>query len=381
MAGSKPGRRRKGEPPSMRPITIRGKEWAYVHLEGQRHYLGRWGTQEARQRFREVIARWEAASRPSATWRPAGPLITVADLAAAHHLHAQVYYRRQDGSRTEEVGAYRQSMAPLVATHPGKPVNEVTKADLRAVLDRWVAADLARATINQRLGRIKRVFRWGVREDLVEESTADRLDHVANLPKGRSLARETDEVQPAPFGDVMAAFFELSPHDRLKILVQLRCGARPGEVCRMRRDEVHVGEVRIGKRTLPVPAGCRAFVPGQHKTGWRGKVVAYVLGPRLVSLLLPWMADVEGDYLFPGALTRPYELETDYCRRVTAACDRAGVDRWSPNRLRHCYLTRRDRQAGIELASASVGHSRISTTEIYVQRDMERAATVAAKWD
>jgi integrase len=387
MGGHKRGRRSKGEPPAMRRVKIRGAWTAYVSLQGKRHYLGRWGTQEARQRFRQVLDAWSAAEAAPAAWRPKGPVVTVADLVAAHALHAKVYYRHADGRPTTEVAAYRLSLAPLLKAHADMPVNELTKAHLRAIVSAWVAQGLARKTVNKMLARVQQVARWGAQEDLVDEATADRLDNVPPLPRGRSLARETGPVPPAGWWPTLAAFCRLPPQVQVMALVQLRTGARPGEVCAMRADEVHRGEVTVeaGEQlvTLAVPAGCWAWVPGQHKSRWRGKVAVYVVGPRLQSLLRPFLDAAGGGYVFPGKRSA-HRAECWYWVQVAEACEAAGLPaslHWSPNQLRHSFLTRRKRKAGIDRARASVGHSSTKTTEVYIQRDLDDAARDAARWD
>ena len=51
--------------------------------------------------------------------------------------------------------------------------------------------------------------------------------------------------------------------------------------------------------------------------------------------------------------------------------------RWTPNQLRHARATEIRKQYGIESASSVLGHSQLSTTEIYAEQDAERAIAVA----
>ena len=52
---------------------------------------------------------------------------------------------------------------------------------------------------------------------------------------------------------------------------------------------------------------------------------------------------------------------------------------WHPHRLRHNYATNVRREFGLEAAQILLGHSKADITQIYAERDMSRAATVAAK--
>ena len=65
-----------------------------------------------------------------------------------------------------------------------------------------------------------------------------------------------------------------------------------------------------------------------------------------------------------------------YRRAVHRACDRAGVDRWSPHRLRHNAATNIASKYGWEAARVVLGHSSVRTTAIYVERDYALAERV-----
>ena len=47
--------------------------------------------------------------------------------------------------------------------------------------------------------------------------------------------------------------------------------------------------------------------------------------------------------------------------------------RWHPNQLRHTAATMIRRQYGAEAAQAILGHSELSTTEIYAEKNLEAA--------
>lgn len=52
------------------------------------------------------------------------------------------------------------------------------------------------------------------------------------------------------------------------------------------------------------------------------------------------------------------------------------IPRWSPNQLRHNFATRMRKEFGIEVARVLLGHSSLSTTEVYSERDAVLAASV-----
>ena len=70
---------------------------------------------------------------------------------------------------------------------------------------------------------------------------------------------------------------------------------------------------------------------------------------------------------------------------IERACDRAGVTRWSPNRLRHSRATEVNNELGIEAARILLGHSNAETTKIYLDSEALFKEQVAitienAKW-
>ena len=46
-----------------------------------------------------------------------------------------------------------------------------------------------------------------------------------------------------------------------------------------------------------------------------------------------------------------------YTATIQAACERAGVDKWSANQLRHSFATEVRRKFGLEACRAVLGHS------------------------
>jgi hypothetical protein len=57
---------------------------------------------------------------------------------------------------------------------------------------------LSRGVINQRIGRIRRMFKWAVAEELLSETVYRALMAVPGLQRSRSQARETEPVSRSP---------------------------------------------------------------------------------------------------------------------------------------------------------------------------------------
>ena len=64
-----------------------------------------------------------------------------------------------------------------------------------------------------------------------------------------------------------------------------------------------------------------------------------------------------------------------YGAAIAKGCMWAGVQRWSPNQLRHSYATRIRKEAGLEAARILLGHRSMAVSEVYAEVD--RAAVRA----
>lgn len=69
--------------------------------------------------------------------------------------------------------------------------------------------------------------------------------------------------------------------------------------------------------------------------------------------------------------------ETVYPEAVRKACDLAGIDRWTPHRLRHTAATRIRERFGLEATQVFLGHANIAATQIYAEADRELAYNIA----
>jgi integrase len=260
-----------------------------------------------------------------------------------------------------------------------------------------IDAGLARTTINQRVGRVVRLFKWAVESELVEPAVYQALRAVRGLPKGRSAAHEPGPVRPVPEADVQA----IRPHVARQVwaMVELQrlTGMRPGEVTAMRTGDLDT--------TGPV----WAYTPPRHKTAHHGRGRTVYLGPRAQEVLRPWLRADPGAHLFspreaveerqaerrrrrrtpltPSQLARkrvgtpgrpPGERYTTrtYHHAVKYGCRRAGVPAWHPHQLRHNAATRLRSEFGVEVARVILGHGRLEATEIYAEADRAKALSV-----
>jgi integrase len=123
------------------------------------------------------------------------------------------------------------------------------------------------------------MFKWAVSNEHLPPSDFHGLQAVDGLHAGRGNAREPIPVKPVSAEHVAAVLPLVSKPVRAMIEVQALCGARPGEVARMRGQDID--------RSAPV----WIYHPGRHKTQGIGKRRVIPLGPRAQEVLKPWLKD------------------------------------------------------------------------------------------
>lgn len=358
--------RPKNSVPTYRRHSSSGQ--ACVWLNGRDVYLGKYNSPESRAEYARLVAELAAApAAPPTLSRRSGP--TVDEVLLAFWRWAESHYRRPDGTPTNQIVEYRSTLRPLRALYGHTPAADFGPLALKTVRAEMVRLDWCRTQVNSRVGKIKRVFKWAASEQLVPVTTYTALATVAGLQKGRAAVRESEPVGPVDPAHVAATLPYLSAHVRGLVEFQRLTGCRPGEACLLRRCDIDAtGDVWL-------------YRPETHKTAHQGKGRVIAIGPKAQSVLKDFLDADPAAYLFePRAeSSRGGERYTahSYNNALRRAAKRAGVPHWHANQLRHLHATEVRRKFGVESAGAALGHTKMSATEIYAERDVGLAIGVA----
>jgi integrase len=401
------------KPPQPRKKTVNGHVYAVVTLSdgtGKRkdHVLGRWESPDAEREYARLIAEWEAQGRRLPE-NQAGPDFTVNELLERFWEHVEQHYRHPDGSPTSEVDNYKLSLRPLRHFYGHTLAREFGPLALKAVRQAMVGGyehpeygpqrGLARGLVNQRVGRIRRAFKWAVENELLPAAVFQALAAVRGLQRGRSPARETDPVQPVPETWIEAVLPHVLPPVRAMIELQLLTGMRPGEAVVMRGCDLDTtGPVWLYR------------VPN-HKNAWRGHQRVIALGPKAQAVIKPFLRLNTQEFLFspreamaafraaqraarktkvqpsqqdrakPKPRKAPGERYTvrSYSQAIRKGSQKAKVPHFHPHQIRHTTATKLRREFGLDTARVVLGHRSPQITELYAELDVSRAAEVAAK--
>ena len=386
---------------------------AFVELNGHRHYLGPHGTKASHREYDRLVSEWLANNR-----QPVGQSgdLTIAELIVQYWQDARKIYVK-DGRPTGEQGALKAALKPVKELYGRHPAAEFGPLALEAVRNRMVEIGWARGNINRSIDRVRRLFRWGVRKQLIPPAVIQGLEAVPGLRRGKSEARETKPILPVDDGDVEQTLEHLPDVVADMVRLERLTGMRPAEVCVVRPCDIdRSSEVWV-------------YRPESHKTEHHERERIIPIGPKAQGVLLRYLAHDPSMYCF-----RPCDSEakrralaharrktpiqygntvgtnrkskprrtagecynTDaYRRAIHRACDKTfpapegttgkelrewqSSHRWSPNQLRHTAGTDVRRQFGLEAAQVFLGHSQANVTQVYAERDLQKGLEVAAK--
>jgi len=339
---------------------------ARVCIGGRAYWLGKFGSDDADRRYNELAARYYAdpdafLAAPEVP-KPvrSADRISVAKLITLYVAHAERYYRK-NGSPTPEVSSIKLAMVPLNELFGTLDADDFSPKKLQAVRSAMIARDWARTTINSQCSRIRRMFRWGASEELVDVSVYQSLGTVQGLSPGRTQARESAPVKPVDEHLVNAVLPKVKPAVAAMIRLQLLTAMRPGEVVLMRPCDVdRDGDVWV-------------YTPPTHKTEHHGKVRHIAIGARAQGILAPYLDN-------RAAEDRCFAYTTaGYRRAIARACEVAKVESWSPNQLRHAAATTIRKTYGLEGAQVVLGHAHARISEVYAESAHERAIAIMAE--
>ena len=327
---------------------------------------------EVVEAYEREVARWLAAKGEGREALPAAGC-TIGELADAYHCHCEKVYRKR-GRPTSHVRLIGKAVYDVVTLFGSQPAADFSPADLRIIrakLER--EGRLNRRTINYQLGRIKRMFRWGVEEELIPEDVWLRLKVVGGLQKHRTSVREPGKVKPVNPNLVEKTLPELPEVVAAMVRLQQIIGARPEEVCYLRAGDI-TEEGDLWRYDVRDDA---------NKLAHRDIARTIYLGPRAQKILKPWLlkARLKGpdEWVFPKRIGKGPQTPRRYWAQIQEACERAGVERWSPNRLRHLRLTLTREKYDREGAQAQGGHMEPLTTEGYSSEALREIAKRIAR--
>jgi len=242
------------------PKNCRDRNQAFSKHNGKRIYHGVWGTSEAEKNYKRFLA--ALLENPVLPLRLGeGGDVLVAELADEFLEHIEPRMGKTDYLH------YKYAVAYLLEVYGELAVNEFSPKKLKVVRSQMVkAGTLCRKMINRYVGKIRRIFVWGVGEEIVKSTVSDALKAVKDLRKGEEGTRDNPPRQEVPDNVIEATLPFLPPTVAAMVQVQWLTGMRPSEVFNMTVGSIdrsrsnglwyysprHKTEEHIGEKPIPL---------------------------------------------------------------------------------------------------------------------------------
>lgn len=268
------------------------------------------------------------------------------------------------GLSENTLNAYRADLSGfakwLSAKHKGASLTSAERSHILGYLSYRVNLGSKSRSAARLLSSIKRFYQYCVREQIIREDPSDRVD----APKlGRSLPKFLSEDEVEALLDAPDLKDPIGVRDRTMLELLYATGLRVSELVGLKTGQINLrqGVVRVqgkGNKERLVPLG-------QESISWLEK---YLKDTR--QKIAPASSS---DYVFPtrrqSAMTRQafWYLIKRYALKV-------GIKKHlTPHTLRHCFATHLlNHGADLRVVQMLLGHSDLSTTQIYTHVAQER---------
>jgi len=358
------------------------------------YLLGEYGSRQSKAEYHRILAEWQARGGRV----EAHADITIAELLVTYRRWAKSYYRDSDGDTTREVEHINYAIRPLKAMYAHTIAADFGPLALKACQNWFLELELTRKRINRETHRLRKIFKWAVSEQILPPAVYQALLTVECLKAGRSGAKDGAPVKPVDLELVDKTLPHLNAHVRALVQFMRFTGCRTTEACLLRPCDIDRSQ------TIWV------YRPSRHKTMLLGKERIICIGPRGQELLRPHLDSCGPDEFIysPQRMARERSAALRQARKtlvqpsqqnrrsrkpkrapgerydpnvigkaVARACDKAGLTRWNPYRLRHTFATMARAAHGIDAAQVALGHDHATITLTYAEKDAALAAKVA----
>jgi integrase/recombinase XerD len=273
------------------------------------------------------------------------------------------------GLSPNTLSAYRADLTALERWLDARKtdITAAKRADLLSFMAARIEAGARPRSTARQLSSFRRFYRQLVREGAVREDPTALID----MPKvGRSLPRSLTEEEVEALLAAPSVGDPLGHRDRTMLEVLYATGLRVSELVSLKLSSVNLsqGVLRIvgkGDRERLIPLG-------EEAVQW---VQQFLQGPRVEILL-----ERQTDYLFP---TRRGDRMTRqaFWHIIKRHARSAGVQKdLSPHTLRHAFATHLlNHGADLRVVQMLLGHSDLSTTQIYTHVARERLKDLHAQ--
>lgn len=273
------------------------------------------------------------------------------------------------GLSKHTLAAYRNDLLGLAAwlAHNDSALLPASRADLLSYLAYRVSGGIQRSTSARILASLRAYYHYHVREGHLTEDPSARIEspRLNRLLPDSLSEEEVDALLRAP--DVST---NLGLRDRTMLEMLYATGLRVSELITLSQDQVDQvqGVIRvIGKgdkeRLVPV---------GEEALDWLQRYIKQARAHQKNA--------TQNIYLFPGRGNKPLSRQAVWYR-IKHYARQVGINKsLSPHTLRHAFATHLlNHGADLRVVQMLLGHSDLSTTQIYTHVARERLQALHAQ--
>ena len=255
--------------------------------------------------------------------------------------------------------AYSRALKKFFLAYPTLSVDEITTADIKHHIARLNQRGLSPRSIKRALSCLRSFFVYLVRKDLLANNPATGV-RAPRIAKKLPRALDTDQAAQLLVGSVTTP---IEKRDRALLELFYGSGIRLAELVGLDIQDLDLanGNARVlgkGRKTRIVP-----------------------LGSHTVTALQAWLSTRSDqqpeDPVFVGRANQRISPRTVQLRVKRAGMKALGVDSIHPHLLRHSFASHLLESSGdLRAVQELLGHSDISTTQIYTHLDFQHLAKV-----
>jgi len=298
---------------------------------------------------------------------PVMPSVAVADAQLLQRFADSQLIER--GLSAHTVSAYATDLRAFILSMSNSPGDrsesmdaallDASRGDIMKCLSTRVSDGSSSRSAARMLSALRQFYAWAVRENLLADNPAALIRSPST---GRPLPSILTESQVQALLDAPAVSDDLGLRDRAMLEVLYGCGLRVSELVALTMDQVNLdqGVIRVwgkGRKERLVPMGD----PAMH---W---VAKYIRQSR------PALSKGATSDLFLSLRGQAMTRQT-FWHRIRNHGITAGITRdLSPHTLRHAFATHLvNHDADLRVVQMLLGHSSLSTTQIYTHVATER---------
>lgn len=255
--------------------------------------------------------------------------------------------------------AYSRDLKKFFLAYPTLSVDEITSADIKHHIARLNQRGLSPRSIKRALSCLRSFFVYLVRKDLLANNPATGV-RAPRIAKKLPRVLDTDQAAQLLVGSVTTP---IEKRDRALLELFYGSGIRLAELVGLDIQDLDLanGNARVlgkGRKTRIVP-----------------------LGSHTVTALQAWLSTRSDqqpeDPVFVGRGNQRISPRTVQLRVKRAGMKALGVDSIHPHLLRHSFASHLLESSGdLRAVQELLGHSDISTTQIYTHLDFQHLAKV-----